>query len=55
MNKKNQVKIGDRIRVTDYISPLAGVVYTVQGTRRGLPVVYDNWKSVTVRSFEKVP
>jgi hypothetical protein len=56
MTKKNQVKIGDRIRVTDAQSPLAGgVVYTVQGTRKGLPIVHDNWAAVVVRDFEKVP
>jgi len=56
MTKKNQVKIGDRIRVTDYQSPLSKeVVYTVKGTRKGLPVVHDYWQAVTVRAFEKVP
>jgi hypothetical protein len=56
MTKKNQIKIGDRIRVTDYQSPLSkSVVYTVQGTRKGLPVVHNYWQAVTVRFFEKVP
>jgi hypothetical protein len=56
MTTKHKVKIGDRIRVTDYQSPLSKeVVYTVQGTRKGLPVVYDYWQAVTVRFFEKVP
>jgi hypothetical protein len=56
MNTKHKVKIGDRIRVTDYQSPLSKqVVYTVQGTRKGLPVVHDYWQAVTVRFFEKVP
>jgi hypothetical protein len=56
MTTKQTIKIGDRIRVTDHQSPLSkAVIYTVQGTRKGLPVVHDYWQAVTVRSFEKVP
>jgi hypothetical protein len=56
MTTKQKVKTGDRIRVTDAQSPLAGgVVYTVQGTRKGLPIVHDYWAAVVVRAFEKVP
>jgi hypothetical protein len=56
MKPKNKVKVGDRIRITDSASPLSGgVVYTVQGTRKGLPVVFDYWQAVAVRAFEKVP
>lgn len=56
MTTKQTIKKGDRIRVTDYQSPLPKtVIYTVQGTRKGLPVVHDYWQAVTVRFFEKVP
>lgn len=56
MTTKQTIKRGDRIRVTDHQSPLSkAVIYTVQGTRNRLPVVYDYWQAVTVRSFEKVP
>ena len=56
MTTKHKVKTGDRIRITDAQSPLAGgVVYTVQGTRKGLPIVHDYWAAVVVRAFEKVP
>ena len=56
MNKTTKVKTGDRIRVTDAQSPLAvGVIYTVQGTRKGLPIVLDYWAAVVVRDFVKVP
>lgn len=56
MKNKTAIKIGDRIRVTDYQSSLPKeVVYTVQGTRNGFPVVYDFWMPVLVKHYVKVP
>ena len=31
------------------------VVYRVQGTRKGQPVIHDNWAPVVVKSWVRVP
>lgn len=54
MKKQNEVKIGDRIRVTDG-SLNKEVVYTVQGTRKRCPIVYDFWTPVIVKNYVQVP
>lgn len=50
-----KLKIGERIRVCLKDGAIDPVVYTVQGTRKGCPVILDNWQAVLVKSWVRVP
>lgn len=50
-----KLKIGQRIRVCLNDGTIDPVVYTVQGTRKGQPVILDNWQAVVVKSWIRVP
>lgn len=52
---KPKLKIGSRIRVCLETGVLDPVVYTVVGTRKGRPLVADNWGLVAIRSWVRVP
>lgn len=54
MKNKTKIKIGDSIRVCLPNGTLDQVVYRVQGTRKGQPVIHDNWAPVVVKSWVKV-
>lgn len=49
-----KIKIGERIRVRLNDGAIDPVVYTVQGTRKGCPVILDNWQAVVVKSWVRV-
>lgn len=54
-HKHSKLKIGDRIRIRLHDDTLDTVVYTVQGTRKGDPIIHENWQAILVKSWVKVP